>query len=326
MRLVRDPFYNAILAVGRGPAVLDAQLVATRWYLGELSGEEMPGIACQALELGHDGKNLRRLAGLTNPSRRDITEIVDGSLQELGVQAPITRRVAALWMARRAAGEILEGHIEPYAGACRIWLSYSSDASELEHWSNLATNYEVAAETGEIEKAKQQIVQAAQNLRSDADFGATVARFQKFLGQNNYPENIVWLMPEDVLLSGKRFVYVRVPIPATNETKARGIYDEGVARGRGLLFSTICEMNASTCCYVWYPRRQVDEPQGLWPRDGSVKLSAKMETSRVPAKPVKSGLVWAFLKLQHRRKQNLKDFLFRGAGNNFLIASSIRNS
>jgi hypothetical protein len=148
--------------------VLDAKLVAAKWYLGELSGEEMPGIACQALDLGHDGKNLRYLAGLSGPARRDILEIVDGAMRELGVQTPITKRDAALWMARRLAGEILEGRIEPYGGACRIWLSYSFSASELEHWSNLATNYEVAAETGELEKAKQQIVQAARNLFSTA--------------------------------------------------------------------------------------------------------------------------------------------------------------
>jgi hypothetical protein len=70
--------------------------------------------------------------------------------------------------------------------------------------------------------------------RNDASFGATVARFQEFLGQNQYPENILWLMPGDVLLSGKRFVYVRIPISAANEMKVREIYDEGVANGRGL--------------------------------------------------------------------------------------------
>jgi len=146
--------------------------------------------------------------------------------------------------------------------------------------------------------------------RNDVSFGATVARFQEFLGQNQYSENILWLTPEDVLLSGKQSVYVRVPIPAANETKARKMYDEGVANGRGLLMSTICEMQGSTCCYVWYPRRQEEEPQGLRPHDGSVKLSAKMETSRVPGKPVKSRLLWAFLKLRNRRKHNLKEFLF----------------
>ncbi len=148
--------------------------------------------------------------------------------------------------------------------------------------------------------------------QNDVNFGVTVARFQQFLGQNRYPENIVWVMPEDVLMTGRQFVYVRVPVPAANETRARSMYDEGVTRGRGLLMSTICEMEASTCCYVWYPSRAEEKPEGLWPLDGSVKLSAKMETSRVTGKPVENRLLWAFLKLRHRRKQNLKDFLFTG--------------
>jgi hypothetical protein len=103
---------------------------------------------------------------------------------------------------------------------------------------------------------------------------------------------------------------VRVPIPDANETVARSTYEEGVSHGRGLLMSTICEMDASTCCYVWYPRRPEDEPQGVWPKDGSVKLTVKVDTSRVTGKPVKSRLLWAFFKLRHRRKQHLKDFLF----------------
>jgi hypothetical protein len=146
--------------------------------------------------------------------------------------------------------------------------------------------------------------------RNGASFGATVARFQEFLGQNQYPENILWLMPEDVLLPGKPFVYVCIPISAANEMKVRKIYDEGVANGRGLLMSTVCEMHSSTCCYVWYPRTQEEEPQGLWPHDGSVKLSAQMDSSRVLGKPVKNRLLWALLRLRNRRKQNLKEFLF----------------
>jgi hypothetical protein len=146
--------------------------------------------------------------------------------------------------------------------------------------------------------------------QNDPSFGATVARFQEFLGQNQCSENILWLTPEDVLLSGERSVYVRVPIPAANEVKTQNVYEEGVANRRGLLMSTICEMEGSTCCYVWYPRRQEEEPQGLWPLDGSVKLSTKTGASRILGKPVKGRLLWAFLKLQNRRKQNLKEFLF----------------
>jgi len=298
-----------MLAEGKSIA-LESRLITARWYLAELSGEEMPAIACQALELGHDGKNLRCLAGLTKPARRDIAELVDGALRELGVQAPITKRDAALWMAKRVAGEIVEGRIEPYNGACRIALFYAAEEPDLRSWFTLVNDYEVAAATGGVEESTRNILQAARSLRNDADFGAAIARFQKFLGHNKYPEHIVWLMPEDVLLSGERFVYVRVPVPATNELKARDIYNEGMAHGRGLLMSTVCEMQSSTCCSLWYPRRQEDVPQGIWPHDGSVKLSAKIETARMPGKPVTSSLTWAFLKYRHREQQDLKDFLF----------------
>jgi hypothetical protein len=290
--------------------VLDFNLVAARWYLEELSGEEMSGIACQALELGYDGKNLRRLAGLSNPARRDAADVVDAALRELGVQAPIAKRDAALSMAKQVASRIIEGSIEPYGGACRIWLSYSHEAQELRHWSELAINHEVAAGVGGIEDANQKIIRAARNLWDATDFDATAARFQEFLKQNKYPGKIVWLMPEDAILSGKRFCYVRDPVPLANEVRTRRIFADGVACRLGVLMSTLCEMESSTYCFVWYPRRQEDVPQGIWPRDGSMKFSVKIESARIPGKPVKSSLMWAFLKYRHRKHQGLKDFLF----------------
>jgi hypothetical protein len=51
------------------------------------------------------------------------------------------------------------------------------------------------------------------------DFDGALARFRAFLQQNNYSENVVWVMPEDILLTGKRSLYVRVPIPAENEKR-----------------------------------------------------------------------------------------------------------
>jgi hypothetical protein len=158
--------YDSLVNDLRKSPLLDAKLIAARWYFGELSGEDLPAIACQALELGRDGKNLRYLAGLSNPVRRDILEIVDGALQELGVQAPISLHDAALEMARRHAEYILDGRIDPYAGACRIWLSYSSGAPEFERWSNMVINYEVEAESVRVDEAKLQILQAARDLLS----------------------------------------------------------------------------------------------------------------------------------------------------------------
>lgn len=100
--------------------------------------------------------------------------------------------------------------------------------------------------------------------KNDADFDAAVERFQQFLRANNYSEKIVWVMPENVLTTGKRFIYVCVPVPAINEVKARRAYDEGLAEGRGLLMSTVCRMKASTYCYIWFPKSVEQVPQGIW--------------------------------------------------------------
>jgi hypothetical protein len=111
-----------------------------------------------ALIPGQNGKNLRYLAGLSSPAGRDILEIIDGALRELGVPAPVTPHDAASRMARRLADDIVARRIEPYEAACRICLSY---ASELEHWSDIVIYYEAEAEARNAERAKLQIEQAA---------------------------------------------------------------------------------------------------------------------------------------------------------------------
>jgi len=114
-----------------------------------------------ALIPGQNGKNLRYLAGLSSPAGRDILEIIDGALRELGVQAPVTPHDAASRMARRLADDIVARRIEPYEAACRICLSYASEAPELEHWSDVVIYYEAEAEARNAERAKLQIEQAA---------------------------------------------------------------------------------------------------------------------------------------------------------------------
>jgi hypothetical protein len=71
--------------------------VAARWYFGELMHEDLPAIAIEALEHGYDGPMLRRLAGLTRPTSRDIrVEEIDGAFREMGIAAPLPMRQAQL--------------------------------------------------------------------------------------------------------------------------------------------------------------------------------------------------------------------------------------
>jgi len=76
--------------------MFDPQLTAAEWYLGGLSSEDLPAFAVDALKHRHDGNNLRRLAGLVRPTRRDVERIVDGAFRELGVAAPLSKDNAAL--------------------------------------------------------------------------------------------------------------------------------------------------------------------------------------------------------------------------------------
>jgi hypothetical protein len=82
---------------------------------------------------------------------------------------------------------------------------------------------------------------------------------------SNYSEEIVWVMPEDVLVTGKRLIYVRVPSPALSKGKVRRMYEEGVAQRRGLLMSTVCGMNAPTYCCIWFPKSAKEVPRGFGP-------------------------------------------------------------
>jgi hypothetical protein len=130
------------------------------------------------------------------------------------------------------------------------------------------------------------------------NFDAAVAQFRELLGMSEYARKIIWLVPEDVIATGKRFVYVRVPVPAVNEAKARQMYDEGISNERGVLLSTVCETEDSTCCYVWYPKKTEEEPEGIWPKNGGVKFSAKMGSAKIPRRAIGSSIQWKILALR----------------------------
>jgi hypothetical protein len=78
--------------------MIDPHLTAAEWYLGGFDSERLPEMAREAIEHGCDGKNLAQLAVLVKPTKRDVKELVDGALRELGVTAPLSADEAALWI------------------------------------------------------------------------------------------------------------------------------------------------------------------------------------------------------------------------------------
>src|SRR6478609_2917832 len=55
------------------------------WRMNQLPPENVPGIACDALEKGLDSPALRYLAGLQRPTSRDIGEVFDDACSQLGI-------------------------------------------------------------------------------------------------------------------------------------------------------------------------------------------------------------------------------------------------
>jgi len=143
------------------------------------------------------------------------------------------------------------------------------------------------------------------------NFEAAKAQFLELLRQCEYPQTVVWVTPKDILLSGKRSVYVRVPVSNDNDLKVRQSFEEGIMRGRGVLISTICEMAGSTCCYIWFPQDGEQGHHGLWPKDGGLKMTVKTDSSRISGKAVRNPVLWAWLRLRYRAKQGEKNSLFR---------------
>jgi hypothetical protein len=95
------------------------ELAQALWILECFLPEDWPGVACDALEQGHDGPALRRLAGLAQPTHFDIRDLVPQALVEAG-QQPITAKAAGIRYAHCVSREIVAGQIEPAAGAAKL--------------------------------------------------------------------------------------------------------------------------------------------------------------------------------------------------------------
>src|SRR5262245_46883751 len=103
------------------------QAARARQVLGDLRSDELPGIAAEALEAGHDVPALRRLAGLSGDDPRTWSMFED-VLSSLGI-SNLTPREALMRLAHHVAEQIVSGRVSPYDGARRIW-TWSIHADE----------------------------------------------------------------------------------------------------------------------------------------------------------------------------------------------------
>jgi hypothetical protein len=122
--------------------------VAARWYFGELMHEDLPAIAIEALEHGYDGPMLRRLAGLTRPTSRDIrVEEIDGAFREMGIAAPSPDARSATTLAVETARAVASGLQNPFDAAAHIRIGicrFKAEPPELERIVRLSEKAEHA--------------------------------------------------------------------------------------------------------------------------------------------------------------------------------------
>ena len=97
---------------------LTPQLLAARWTMRSLRGEDMPIIAANLLEAGHDTLSLRRLAGEINIDHsEDIEALVTKVFKDLSAQYPLTEEEAKFICTRQIAREVIAGKRNFWAAA-----------------------------------------------------------------------------------------------------------------------------------------------------------------------------------------------------------------
>src|ERR1041385_2045421 len=92
-------------------------LFVAKWYCSAVGPEDMPQFAVDALEAGFDGAALRRLAGLVHPTARDVGDLFERALREIGTVKIQSEEQALIFQSRLVAVDIVEGKVEPLRGA-----------------------------------------------------------------------------------------------------------------------------------------------------------------------------------------------------------------
>jgi hypothetical protein len=141
-------------------------MFVAKWYCSTVGPEDMPTFAADALEAGFDGSALRRLAGLVHPTARDVGDLFERALHEIGTVKIQSEEQALIFQSRLVAIDIVEGKIEPIRGAetlarYAMALKYPDFIAEfvqlidMPHWGDYAPT---------TKKLEQDIVEEARRM------------------------------------------------------------------------------------------------------------------------------------------------------------------
>lgn len=155
-----------------------------RWVLGRLAPEDVPGLAVEALRRGCGSPAVAVLGGAHDPTRADVEDELPALLRDLGRSRP-SELEALKTLVDDCAARIVEGDVEPVAGAAHIWAlwGYAADPDDRpELWVDFRPFVGLASECENpgphVAKYAADIVEEARALlhRGGLNIGGRVGR------------------------------------------------------------------------------------------------------------------------------------------------------
>jgi hypothetical protein len=134
---------------------------------------------------------------------------------------------------------------------------------------------------------------------ADTSFDEALDSFREFLSGQGVSTDFAWVFLEDVIFQDER-IFIKTPLPAENESRARACYELGQKRGFGINLKALCLLESRTCCYILLPEDDLDA-QYLLMSNVSLKLS--VWTNLRKAESISNPVKWLALKLLNPKSQ-----------------------
>jgi hypothetical protein len=132
-------------------------------------------------------------------------------------------------------------------------------------------------------------------------FPEACQRFSRFVRENGYPEQVLWVEQADVVWWRQQLL-VRVRPVQTGRDRACQRYEEGIRNGSGVLLHAFSEIEGTAIAAVILPRDEDVAQRHLMPQSG-LKLS--VATTKLSARHITNRLTWWILTLRRRTSSRL---------------------
>jgi len=131
----------------------DPKIIEAKLALRRVSPEQMVDLACEAIEAGHHGPSVLRMAALIQPSGWEVDQLIPGFMVDARLEA-ISTSEACVRLAYQLASDILDSAADPLLHVKRferLWIDadYPSSIQELGTLDDEVSMQEYMGETEE---------------------------------------------------------------------------------------------------------------------------------------------------------------------------------